>query len=396
MAASISRMEPLLPGPRRELDELAAALLRKSSALGEGLHPITRAGLVDLLREMNSYYSNLIEGHRTRPRDIEKAMRRDFSRVPEQKALQLESIAHIRTQQKIEERLASEPDLDVCSTEFLCWIHGELYKDFPPEFLVVTSKSGRHAAVKPGKLRHLDVELGAHLPPEHQDLPRFLSRFAEVYDQRKLAPLERIVATGAAHHRLAWIHPFLDGNGRVARLFTHAWLIRAKVSGHGLWMVSRGLARSHDAYFAGLATADQPRRGDYDGRGNLTESGLAEFCAFFLETMLDQIDFMSKLLQIESFWKRIHNYVRIRAGELPEESAALLTETLYKGEVARGEAGRIMGMSDRSAREIIGQLLAERLLVSGTPKGKLRLGFPAQAVPWYFPDLYPPEDFSEI
>jgi Fic family protein len=74
-----------------------------------------------------------------------------------------------------------------------------------------------------------------------------------------------VIALAAAHHRLAWIHPFLDGNGRSARLHTHIGLGALGLT-HGLWSPMRGLARSQSQYYERLIAADQPRQGDIDGR----------------------------------------------------------------------------------------------------------------------------------
>ena len=80
-----------------------------------------------------------------------------------------------------------------------------------------------------------------------------------------------LIKAACAHQRLAWVHPFVDGNGRAARLQTHCALLPISF---GLWSANRGLARRRDEYYARLAVADEPRRGDLDGRGNLSEEGL--------------------------------------------------------------------------------------------------------------------------
>ena len=71
----------------------------------------------------------------------------------------------------------------------------------------------------------------------------------------------------------------MDGNGRVTRLASHAALYRDFTG--GLWSICRGLARSHTEYYTRLENADEPRRGDLDGRGNLTEAGLWDFLLLF-------------------------------------------------------------------------------------------------------------------
>jgi len=203
--------------------------------------------------------------------------------------------------------------------------------------------------------------------------------------------VQKVVATAASHHRLAWIHPFLDGNGRVTRLFTHAYLVKARIDGHGMWTVSRGLARNRDAYLAALAGADEHRRGDLDGRGNLSNRGLLDFCTFFLQAALDQIGFMADMLDLDGMQRRMAGYVerRVSLGELQAEAVYLLREAFLRGEVPRGEAARITGRPERTARRILKDLLDKRLLAADTAKGPVRLAFPAKVAGYYFPRLYP-------
>jgi hypothetical protein len=66
---SPTAMEPLLPGDNKALTDLATDLVAKSNALAGRLHPTIQTGVGDLVRSMNCYYSNLIEGHRTHPVD---------------------------------------------------------------------------------------------------------------------------------------------------------------------------------------------------------------------------------------------------------------------------------------------------------------------------------------
>jgi Fic family protein len=385
-------LEPLYPTHHAdELRETAAELLRKSALLAGALHPITRKSIVELLRKMNSYYSNLIEGHNTHPMAIEKALRNEYSSDPALRALQLESRAHIEVQALIESRLDESPETDVCAPDFLRWIHREFYERLPDEFRIVSTASGGKDRVDPGELRRCEVEVGRHVPPAFASVPRFLARFAEGYRLDAFDPLNRIIAAAASHHRLAWIHPFLDGNGRVTRLFTHAYFIRAKTDGHRLWMVTRGLARRRDEYMAALAAGDARRRNDLDGRGNLSDEGLAHFCRFFLGTAIDQVEFMRGLLDLDAMQERIllsaERWVaRARASAtIPH----LLRDVFLRGEMTRGEATRVLQKPERTARRILGALLKEGLLSSDSIGAPVRVGFPTSLVGYYFPRLYP-------
>ena len=399
MVRDPSAMEPMLPGrdgDPEDLADLALALVAASAQAAGRLHPITEATLRDLLRTINSYYSNLIEGHRTHPIDIERAMRADYAAEPARRALQLESRAHIEVQDAITQRLAAEPGLKVCSPEFLCWLHERFYAGLPPALLTVEGPPGTAPeTLVPGRLRERLVEVGRHLPPAADELPRFLKRFAEVYAPERHRGQARLIAAAASHHRLAWIHPFLDGNGRIARLFTDAYLAAGGIKGHGLWSASRGLARRRAEYLDRLAAADAQRRGDPDGRDYLTLAGLPDFCRFFLATCIDQARYMGELLRTDEIERRIAAYVQLRAaGTLPgpplkPASAPVLLAVFLRGALPRGEAAALTGYGERAGRAVLAALLAEGLLICDSAKGPVRLGLPMAAVPYLFPGVFP-------
>jgi Fic family protein len=297
----------------------------------------------------------------------------------------------MEVQAEMESRLPEMPAADICSAEFLCWIHEGCYRRLPEEFHKIEDEKGKLRAIQPGQLRDCEVSVGRHLAPSSKKLGEFLKRFAGFYGPLVTTDPSSLVAAGAAHHRLAWIHPFLDGNGRVARLFTHAWFAKSRIDSDGLWTISRGLARRRDDYRARLANADLRRVNDFDGRGYLSQRFLREFCQFFLRTALDQVEFMQGLLALDGMQARILGYAERKesAKELPVGSGPILREIFLRGEIARGEVSGIVGASPRTGQKITGALLSERLVASSSPKGSLRLDFPAEAAGHYFPDLYP-------
>lgn len=387
-----SDMEPLLPEDGDGgLAGTALLLIRKAERLRGLLHPITRKSVAQLVRSMNSYYSNLIEGHRTTPRDIDAALSKDFSSDETQRALQIQHVAHVEAQAEMEARLQGSPAAEVCSADFLCWLHGRFYERLPESLRRVEGPKEQRYEVLPGRLREVEVSVGHHLAPASQQLAEFLKRFAEFYGPLVTPTPQGLVAAAAAHHRLAWIHPFLDGNGRVARLFTHAWFAKAAIDGEGLWTISRGLARREADYRAALARADEKRLNDFDGRGYLSQRFLGEFCQFFLRTAVDQAEFMEGLLDLDGLQARITGYAERKesAKELPRGAGPVLREICLRGEIARGEVHRIIGASPRTGQKLVGELLGRRLLISDSPKGRLRLEFPAEAAGHYFPNLYP-------
>jgi Fic family protein len=394
-------MEPLLPDRQEALEDMAREIVAKSAALGGQLHSLTQEPVAGLLQIINSYYSNLIEGHSTHPVEIEQAIRQDYSKDPAKRELQQESLAHITCQKKIDRALADQPDTNPANREFICWIHQEVYKELPGEFQWVPYKAAvERVRVFGGQLRDRQVEVGRHIAPPPESIGTFLDRFGSFYDISRHHGVTPLVAAAAAHHRLMWIHPFLDGNGRTARLFTDAYLKRIPLSGYGLWNISRGLARRRDDYMAALSHADATRRNDLDGRGHLSREGLVEFCRFFLETCLDQIEYMGGLLNLDGLRGRIAGYIRLRSEKLipppkPDghslkvEAVYMLVEALTRGEVPRGDMIRVSGLAERTGRQVLSQLLDDGLLSSAMPKGPVRLALPTHFASYLFPNLYP-------
>jgi len=383
-------MEPLLPTDKNEqLADKVIELTACTSALAGKIPEGVQDGISDLVRSMNCYYSNLIEGHNTHPRDIERALQDNYSRDTKRRTLQKEARAHIELQKLIEH--GETPDVDPTSNEYIRWLHYEFCSRLPEDLLWVENPDTKEKiAVIPGEYRTTHVQVGRHIPPSHNVIEKYLKRFCDAYNHKSLSRLQYPIAVAAAHHRLLWIHPFIDGNGRVTRLLSHAMLLKCGI-GSSLWSVSQGLARNANTYKAALAKADSPRHGDLDGRGSLSAQGLFDFTLFFLDTCIDQVAFMESLFQPSELLRRITLYTEdeIAANRLPKGSLELLREAFLVGEVPRGAAPRLTGYKERQGRQVLSKLIEKNLLVSAGPRAPVRLGFPLDIVERWLPNLYP-------
>jgi Fic family protein len=384
-------MEPLLLRDayrfQGRVTDLAFELAQKSASFKRSLPASLVSALADLVRSVNCYYSNLIEGHNTHPVDIERALRDDYSGDTRKRDLQLEAKAHIGVQAWIDRGGLSAAQ--AITAEGICEIHRRFCELLPEDLLTVEDPATKkRITVVPGEIRKRFVQVGRHVAISPGALPRFLERFAFVYGG--LGKSEALIATAAAHHRLVWLHPFVDGNGRVARLMSHAQL-RELLDTGSVWSVARGLARSVETYKGLLANCDQTRRNELDGRGNLSEEALGAFTEYFLKTCLDQVAFMEHLMQPERLRTRIAMWAEeeTRLGALPGKCRLILEAILYRGELARGDAGAVLGTGDRQARRIVSALLERGVVTSESLRAPLRLAFPAALAGRWMPGLFP-------
>ncbi len=393
MFTAPNQMEPLLIGDSRpaylEIIGLASDLVESSSRL-EGLVSKESAEEISrLVAGMNCYYSNLIEGANTKPLDIENALREDAGNADSANLRGL-AVAHIAAWQWAR----SHQVAGVRLSSFAQRIHRVFY-----EHLSESDGGG----IVPGEIRKSDVVVGKHVAPSHEALERFLSRFDDAYGKSLanasmggISRLNAIVASMIAHHRFVWIHPFPDGNGRVARILLDSMLSACGLNESGLWSMSRGFAKTSQQYKSFLAMADQPRQGDLDGRGNLSERSLGELVKYEIRTAIDQSEFMGRMFSLENLAARARGYFHRVRTDLHTGSANLYVHALSAGSFERMKAGALTGLSERAARDVLGALVQEGFLVSDGPKGRVRAGFPMVAVGSLFPDLYPAGEVDQF
>lgn len=383
MYSEPSQFEPLLPSVKTELlYEKASRIVQSSIGLTSIGHQTARSTVQELVRSINSYYSNRIEGQSTHPANIERALNQDFSQQPDIAQLQRIALAHIDAEKELEWMV--ENGATAFNSSFLLAAHKALYSRLSEEDR--TTEDGR--VVSPGVLRTESVIVGKHIPPTAESVPKFLQRMNDVYGKEKGWD-RQLIAIACMHHRAAWVHPFLDGNGRATRLQTHCALW--PLSG-GLWSSSRGLARARQDYYAHLINADALRRGDLDGRGNLTAAGLTEWVNFFLDICEDQVKFMTRMLNLDGMKLRIEALIAYKAAHdknIRMEAVLPVHHLFAAGPVTRGEFIQMTGLGERTGRSLLAQLLATKLVTSDTRYGSVRFNLPLDALHFLLPELYP-------
>ena len=393
--ADIAGFQPLFPEDRvlAPLLELASQLVAECHRLGgRAGKPLVRA-LRPKLRAMNSYYSNKIEGQHTKPAAIERALHKQFDANVALARKQRVAVAHMEVEEQLEQRSAERSARDLFDPALICEIHRLLYGKLPETDRI--TDEGK--PIVPGEYRLDDVTAGRHLAPPWKDVAELMKGWADRY--RSLAGTESLlIGAACSHHRLTWIHPFIDGNGRTARLHTHLVLDAMGLT-HGLWSPMRGLARTQDQYFARLNNADLPRRNDLDGRGSLSQEELVAFARYFLETCLDQVRFMSERLDLASLKDRLKALLIDLEGkpwQIGSEKSIVKLDALealhyvaMAGPIERSRFVAMTGLGDRTGRRVMASLLDFGVLTADTPRAPLTFAVPLPSLRFLFPNLWP-------
>lgn len=374
-------------------------LLNSATLVGSHTPQILNA-VKELLFTVNSYYSNKIESEGTRIADIERAMKKDYSADKKTKNLQMLSVAHIEVQKEISTLLSEDKTIHPYDKSFIQNIHKRFYCKEGMEAFLDVSNEEECVTMVPGELRVKNVAIGDHQAPDASKVDSLMNEYEHMYNQSLNASKSRqFIYALASHHRLAWIHPFLDGNGRTSRLALDGVFTHMDLQGYGLWNISRGLARDTKGYRDHLKQADIVRQGNYDGKGSLSAKGLHSFVNYMLDVALDQVAYMSEYLRLDGLAKRIELFViRVNDGLVPSESKPLPahSEKLFKhlllhGECTRGEIREVIGKSESLATKLTKSLLEREFVISDTPRGPIRLQINSSMASFLFPDLVPQE-----
>ena len=386
---------PLYPEERvlGPLLESAARLVAECHRLGgQTGEPMVRA-LRPRLRAMNSYYSNKIEGQHTKPAAIEQALQKHFDADVALAKKQRLAITHMEVEQALEQKVRGTDPRSLFDPALVKEIHGLLYSRLPAG----DRYSDDGQPIVPGEYRHEEVYAGRHLAPPWKEVAELVQGWGNRY--RDLPGTESLlIGVACSHHRLAWIHPFMDGNGRAARLHSHS-VLHAMGLTHGLWSPMRGLARTQEQYYARLSNADLPRRNDVDGRGALSQEELVAFALYFLEICLDQVTFMREQLDLASLKDRLRALlIDLDAKPWPmgSEKSIIKLEALealhyvaMAGSLERARFIAMTGLGERTGRRVLASLIDYGLLASESHRGSVEFAVPMKSLRFLFPNLWP-------
>ncbi len=365
-----------------------------------------RSSLEWLLRYVNCYYSNKIEGNPTHPKDLLKLQEgSDYSAMNEKSKPVMELLAHLELQLKLRNNSVSEEH--VCTEEFIKSLHRSFYDGWPDEYRVIRDREGsvvldadqQPMKIKPGCYRDIDVKVGSHIAPPCGEVAAYMRWIEKSFTLRSIHGTNRLMAAAALHHRIAWIHPFADGNGRVLRLLTDCYMRFSGLGGYGLWSITRGFGRDPSRYYYALSQADKVRQGTTDGRGVLSDSGLVFFVKYFIDTALDQVNYFSGLLEPGRLRVRIDYYFEMRSkGAIPDLKGKplpilkIIAREIYKVLLDRGVMSKAaictyLGKTEQTLRSTFKQMHEEKL-INIKSKDHVELQLSPAAIEFMFPGLW--------
>jgi Fic family protein len=184
-------------------------------------------------------------------------------------------------------------------------------------------------------------------PPPEQVLPLMNSFLAWLNDDDCEPP---VIKAGLAHLWFLTIHPFDDGNGRIARALTEMLLARSDQSPRRFYSMGTRILAKRKSYYQVL---ERSQKGTSD---------ITAWLEWFILTLIEALDESERL--VDSVLTRATFWQRLEGVPLNERQSAMLSRLLYnfKGKLTTSKWGKMTKVSQDTAARDITDLIAKGIL----------------------------------
>ena len=405
--SSAHRAGPLSADASVAISDAVAELSAASATLGKALHPHTAANLADLVRIMNTYYSNLIEGHHTRPRDIQaRACQESSTRTRAARGFRDRGGCTCAPAGAEIDRRAAAGKLDepAPSANSSAGCTRNSPRMPPGNFCSSAAQRSRvsHGARGLGapSPEH-DNAVGRHLPPSSARVADFMDYFAHALSVRG-ARKSRAHYGGRRRASPLQLHPSVPGRQRARqpadeprhgafRRNRRAWSLVDFAR-----LVARAGTRTRRA--RRVQDDDECRRHAAPGRSRWARQSFAQgarrVCAVVPEGLPGSGDVHVGAVRHRAPWRSACEFASSATSGSSPKRPACWKRRWCAAMFERGDVGRITGLPERSARRILSSVIEAGLLAIRHREGPVSLRFPDDALEILFPRLYPEAETS--
>lgn len=254
--------------------------------LGGSVPPYIFFQLKNIFQMLESLGSARIEGNRTTLAEfIERVIEGPGRKTKDEKLREIFNIEHAI--EFIEEHISQNTDIQ---RAHISEIHKILVDGLTPP-------PHGEGSCYPGEFRHISVAIkgSAHVPPDPLLVPDYVCEILD-FVNKPVAPQHDLLITALSHHRIAWIHPFDNGNGRLVRMFTYALLIKQG------FQVKSGRILNPTAVFC----IDRKRYYDMLEQADSGEKDRAlAWCEYVLNGLRKEMEKIDSLLDLKYLWETI-------------------------------------------------------------------------------------------
>jgi len=198
-------------------------------------------------------------------------------------------------------------------------------------------------------------EIVEYMPPDTKDVPGLMEEFLEWLNSEGAKNINPIILAGIAHYEIARIHPFIDGNGRTARLLAALVLYKSGFDHRRFFALDDYYDRDRNSYYAALKTAQQ-------GKGNITK-----WLEYFTNGVLYSVNKVKETVVKFGFIQKPEEIEQI---ELTERQIRILDKIKQKGKVTNKELRSMFRLTRQAILKEIKKLVGLKVIeLAGKGRG---------------------------
>src|SRR3989344_3396173 len=190
-------------------------------------------------------------------------------------------------------------------------------------------------------------EVVEYMPPKTKDVPRLVSEFLDWLNFNKIKEISPVILAGIVHYEIARIHPFIDGNGRTARLMAALILYKRGFDHRRFFALDDYYDENRSDYYAALKTV-QTDKGD-----------ITRWLEYFSDGVLHSIDKVKDFIEKIGLTPKIEEGERI---ELTQKQIKILERIQEKGKVGNKELRDMFGITRQAMLKEISKLIDAKLI----------------------------------
>jgi len=190
-------------------------------------------------------------------------------------------------------------------------------------------------------------EVVEYMPPKTKDVPRLVSEFLDWLGSYKIKEINPVILAGIVHYEIARIHPFIDGNGRIARLISSLVLYKSGFDHRRFFALDDFYDENRAAYYAALKTAET-------NKGNITK-----WLEYFTNGVLYSIDEVKDFIKKIGLTPKLEEDQRI---ELTQKQIKILKRIQEKSKVSNKELREMFGITRQAMLKEISKLIDAKLV----------------------------------
>ncbi len=190
-------------------------------------------------------------------------------------------------------------------------------------------------------------EIVEYMPPKTKDVPRLVAEFMDWLNSDKIKEVNPVILAGVVHYEIARIHPFIDGNGRTARLMASLVLYKSGFDHRRFFALDDYYDENRSAYYVALKTVQA-------GKGDITK-----WLEYFTDGVLYSINKVKDLIVRMGLSPKIEEGERI---ELTQKQIKILERIKEKGKVTNKDLRDMFGITRQAILKEISKLIDAKLI----------------------------------